>query len=171
MRGLAAMGWKPPVEGAAGSGSSVHDAADAIEEAEHRRHAYVQEGRARRAEKCEAAERAPLWHDVNLNPNATPMASANVDITYSDNLDTKLVHKSEALQANWYGGGSFTVVMTVAHASVETTDMPMQVQISGFVDGRKVDRLSMNIARQVVHMEGVIKRAKFPVDDDGNYTR
>ena len=34
MRRLAAMGWKTPVEGAAGSGSSVHDAADAIEEAE-----------------------------------------------------------------------------------------------------------------------------------------
>ena len=167
MRGLAAMGWKPPVEGAAGSGSSIHDAADAIEEAEGRRRAYAQEAR-RRAEESEAPERASLWHDVNLNPNATPMASANIDITYSDNLDTKRVGNgvTDSLQANWYGGGSFTVGMTVAHISARTADMPMQVRISGSFDGKKFDRLSMDIARQVVHMEGVIKRVKFPVDDD-----
>ena len=77
MRRLAAMGWKPPVEGASASGPSVHDA-----------------------------------------------------------------------------------------ASVDTTDMPMQVKTAGFIDGMETEDLSIDIAGQVVHMEGVIRRAKFPVDDD-----
>jgi hypothetical protein len=165
MRGLAAMGWNPPVEGAAGSGSSVHDAADAIEEAEGRRRAHAQEAR-RRAGESEAAGRTFLWHDANLNPDATLMESENVHITYSENLDTKTVRKSETLQANWYGAGRFTVVVTVAHASIDTTDMPMQVKTAGFIDGIETEDLSIDIAGQVVHMEGVIRRAKFPVDDD-----
>ena len=166
MRRLAAMGWKPPVEGAAASGPSVHDAADAIEEAEGRRRAYGREAR-RRAERSEAAERASLRHDVNLNPDATLMESKNVAITYSDNLDTKTVRKRETLQANWYGGGSFTVVVTVAHASVDTSDMPMYVKTAGVIDGIETDELSIDTAGQVVHMEGVIRLAKFPVDDHG----
>ncbi len=169
MRRLAAMGWKPPVEGAAASGSSVHAAADAIEEAEGRRRAYAQEAR-RRAEGSGAAERMSLWHDVNLNPDATPMVSENVDITYSDNLDTIVVSdngESKSLQANWHGGGRFIAVVTVAHASVNTIDMPMRVVTSGFLDGSKIKSLSMNTAGQVVHMEGVIKRVTFPVDDNG----
>jgi hypothetical protein len=168
MRRFAAMGWKPPVAGAAASGPSVHDAADAIEEGEGRRRAYVREAR-RRAEGTEGAERASLWHDVNLNPDATPMASKNVVITYSDNLDTIIVvdnGESKSLQANWYGGGRFIAVATVAHANVDTVDMPMRVETSGFLDGRKIERLSANIAGQVVHMEGNIKRVTFPVADD-----
>ena len=165
MRRLAAMGWKQPVEGAAASGPSVRDAADAIEEAEGRRRAYGREAR-RRAEGSETAERMSLRHDVNLNPDATLMESKNVAITYSDNLDTKTVRKRETLQANWYGGGSFTVVVTVAHASVDTSDMPMYVKTAGFIDGIETDELSIDSAGQVVHMEGVIRLAKFPVDDD-----
>ena len=94
MRGLAAMGWKTPVEGAAGSGPSVHDAADAIEEAERRRHAYVQEAR-RRAEESEAAERASLWHDVNLkskcNADGVSKSSTSpIRITWTPNQFTRV---------------------------------------------------------------------------------
>ena len=168
MRRLAAMGWKPPVEGAATSGPSVHDAADAIEEAEGRRRAYAQEAR-RRAEGSEAVERSPFRQDVNLNPDATQMASKNAVITYSDNLDTIIVvgnGEPKSIQANWYGGGSFIAVVTVAHASVDTADIPMRVETAGFLDGRKIERLSTNIAGQVVHMEGDIKHVTFPVADD-----
>jgi hypothetical protein len=49
MRRLAASGWKPPIERTATAGSSVHAAADAIEETERRRRAYAQEAQ-RRAE-------------------------------------------------------------------------------------------------------------------------
>jgi hypothetical protein len=168
MRRLAAMGWKAPVEVAAASGPSVHDAADAIGEAERRGRAYVQEAR-RRAEESEAAEQSSFRQDVKLNPDATPKASKKVVITYLDNLDTIIVvdsGESKSLQANWHGGGHFIAVVTVAHASVDTVDTPMGVETSGFLDGREIEHLSMNTAGQVVRMEGVIKRVTFSVAHD-----
>jgi hypothetical protein len=168
MRRAAATDWRPAVKSAAASGPSVHDAADAIEEADRRRRAHMQEAR-RWAEEPDAADQSPFRHDVILHPDATLMQSKVVDIAYSKNLNSVTVHdnKPQSLQANWYGGGSFTVVMTVPHTRVSTTDMPMWVETSGSIDGMDTDDLSMNIEGQVVHMEGLIKPAKFSVDEDG----
>jgi hypothetical protein len=167
MRRLAATGWKPPIRPTAASGPSVHAAA-AIEEAEGRRRALAQETR-RRAEESEAAERTPLWHDLNLNPDATRVESEPVYITYSENQSTKMIPagKDAELRATWDGGGSFTVVATVAAADFATT-MEMSVQTSGHLDNREIPELSINTAGQTIYPEGKQELVQFQVDEGGN---
>ena len=149
----------------AANGPSIHDAADAIEETEHRRRATAQEAQ-RRALVSGAAERARLWHNVNLSPDATLMESGRVYIAYSETQGTKMVRagKSADLKATWRGGGRFTALMTLAAANFTTTT-EMSVRTSGYLDNGEIDEFSMDTAGQTVYPEGKRAAVQFLVDE------
>lgn len=98
MRRLSAMGWKPRRGGpAAHRGTSVHDAADAIEETERRRRAYAQEVQ-RRAEARQSDPKA-MRDEWEVRRRAQDRRDLNEKL---DELEAEWRSASDAAAKNKY---------------------------------------------------------------------